>query len=178
MGGNSQRESGRGITRQGDVIYGADHQIAGWLAERIPGYKPDQGVRALGIMKRKKLVAAVSYERFNGVHIEASIAAEPGSRWADRSTLFHIFNYPFNQLGVKAISVTVPMSNLQSLNLATKLGFEPEALIAFAAQDGSTLVVLKQFKHACRWIQPHGKIKRTTTELTGSTGNGDSRSAA
>jgi len=44
------------------------------------------------------------------------------------------------------------MTNLASLNLATKLGFEIEAMVKFAAHDGSPLVVLKLFRDACRWI--------------------------
>lgn len=168
MGGNREHESRGSIVRVGDVIFGADKQIAGWVASKIEGYKPDEGARALGVIKGKNLVAGVVYERWNGVHLEASIAAEPRSGWADRRVLHAIFFYPFVTLDCRAISVTVPMSNLPSLNLATKLGFEVEALVKYAAHDGSTLVVLKMFRENCKWIGDHGK--RQQKQLTKRTG--------
>jgi hypothetical protein len=142
------------------VIFGADRQVAGWVTEKIEGYQADEGARALGVIKGDKMAAGVVYERWNGVHVEAAIAAEPRSGWADRRTLHAIFYYPFVTLDCRAISVSVPMSNLPSLNLATKLGFEVEALIKYAAHDGSTLVVLKMFRENCKWIGDYGKEGR------------------
>lgn len=149
-------------TLVGNVLFGFDQEVAAWVAERIPGFTPSADARALGVVgKDTNLIAGVVYERWNGVHVEASIAAEsPG--WASRGTLFRLFNYPFNQLNCEAISVLVPSSNHQSLNLATKLGFEPEAMVKFAAHDGSSLVVLKMFKDNCMWIGDHGKRKQCT----------------
>lgn len=159
MGGIGTDAGGHSITRVGDVIYGMDNLVARWVAKRIPSYQVSPGSRAIGIAKGDDLVAGVVYERWNGVHIEASIAAERGSAWASRSALFAMFYYPFVTLNCEAISVLVPASNLESMNLATKLGFEPEALIKYAAHDGSTLVVLKQFREQCRWLR-HGQGKQ------------------
>lgn len=153
MGGAGQPEGGCSITRVGDVIFGADRQVAGWVASRIPDFEASASARALGVIKGSHLVAGVVFERWNGVHIEAAIAAEPRASWADRKTLRSLFHYPFVTLDCLAISVSVPVSNLLSLNLATKLGFEPEALIKYAAHDGSALVVLKMLRENCRWIK-------------------------
>jgi site-specific recombinase XerC len=147
--------------RIGNVVYGADRLIAEWVGQRIPGYVQTPGVAALGVIKGNKVVAGVTYERCNGVNIEASIAAEPGSGWADRHTLFHIFAYPFLQLGVEAVTVLVPMDNLSSLNLATKLGFNHVALIPFAAHGGGPLVVLQMYREQCRWLR-HGQGQHGT----------------
>ncbi len=140
----------------GDVAFGADDAVLAFLAERIAGFEPTPGAVALGVLKQGRLVAGAAYERFNGVHVEASIAAEPGSRWASRRTLFALFDYPFGQLGCRAVTVTVPATNLRSLNLALKLGFAPCAYVPFAARDGSTLVVLQMERSQCRWIG-HGQ---------------------
>jgi len=145
----------------GNVVFGFDREVAQWVAQRIIGFSPSPDAKALGVVSNGELVAGVVYERWNGVHVEASIAAN-GQVWATRSTLFRIFHYPFNQLGCEAISVLVPSSNIPSLNLATKLGFEPEAIVRFAAHDGSSMVVLKMFKDKCKWIGDHGKRQQST----------------
>lgn len=134
------------------VIYGADAQVIRWIAERIDGYVGAPDARALGVVRGETLAAAVTYENFNGVHVEACIAAEPGSAWASRRVLAHLFGYPFHQLGCRAISVSMGMDNLPSINLATKLGFKPEAIVKYAAPSGADLLVLKMFREDCRWI--------------------------
>lgn len=159
MAEDRQHEAGRSLIIADSVLYGADMQVARWLARRVANYSPTPAVRALGILKGGKLVAGVAYEHFNGVHVEAVIAGE-GGRWASRPVLRRIFGYPFEQLGVAAISVSVPMSNLASLNLATKLGFQPEALVTFAAHDGGTLVILKAFRNTCEWLGDNGQEKQ------------------
>lgn len=144
----------------GNVLFGFDADVSAWVAQRIPGFTPTKDARALGVVRDERLIAGVVYERWNGVHVEASIAVDhPG--WATKDTMFRIFSYPFNQLGCVAISVIVPSSNIQSLNLATKMGFEPEALVKYAAHDGSSLVIMKMFKENCRWIG-NGKRRRST----------------
>lgn len=163
MGGNHQHESRSGLTRLGDVVYGADDQIATWVGRSIPGYFPSAGAKALGVIKGGELVAGVVYERCNGVHCEVSITARRRSQWADRRTLFALFDYPFGQLGCEALTVTVPLTNLRSLNLATKLGFERIAIIPYAAHDGSALVVLQMYQDTCKWIGRHGKRQQSTS---------------
>lgn len=163
MGRDHQRQGGNSLIFSGAVLYGADAAIAKWVGDQIEGYIAMPGATALGVVKEGRLVAGVVYERCNGFHVEASIAARPGSVWADRSTLFKLFDYPFGQLGVEAITVTVPGSNLASLNLALKLGFEPQAYVAFAAHDGSPLVVLQQYRNTCRWVNRDGQRQERST---------------
>lgn len=157
MGRDHGTGRARRVVRWGRVLYGADSEIITWVAARVPGYVIQPGAVALGVVRGGKVVAGVVYERCNGAHIEVSIAAVPGSRWADRTTLFRLFAYPFLDLGLEAITVLVAMSNLDSLNLATKLGFERVALVPFAATDGTPLVVLQMYRERCRWIG-HGQI--------------------
>lgn len=139
------------------VLYGADRQIGRWLEGRIQGYRPTPDMRALGVVRGETLAAAVSYENFNGVHVESCIAAVPGSNWASRAVLHHLFAYPFLQLGARAISVSAGIDNLPSINLATKMGFKPEAIIKYAAPSGADMVVLKMFREDCRWIVPRAR---------------------
>lgn len=156
--------AGGRLIRGGAVIYGADREVCQWVAKRIPDFEFTPRATALGIVAAGKLVAGIVYDNFNGFHVQASIAARPGSRWASRDTLHRMFAYPFLTLGCEAVTVTVPMTNLESLNLATKLGFKPQCYIKFAAFDGSPLVVLQAYRDTCRWL-----IDRGSGESPGST---------
>lgn len=157
MGPDCEHEGGNRVTLVGRVLFGADDLVIRWAGRAIPGFIPSPGAKALGVVHHGNLVAGVIYERFNGVHMEVAITARTGSPWASRQALKHLFGYPFVQMGCVAISALVPMSNLASLNLATKLGFEPEAYVKYAAPDGSPMVVLKMFRENCRWIDQHGQ---------------------
>lgn len=151
----------------GGLLYGADRQVGRWIADRIEGYSYDPWAPAIGVVRDRRLVAGASYDRFNGVHVEASIAAEPGSRWANRTILRGLFAYPFLTLGCEAISVIIPMSNVPSLRLARGLGFRGEAIIRLAAHDGGDLVILKMFRDGCKWIDRHGQEgRRKRTEIS------------
>lgn len=162
MGKNPEPSRDGRLTRIGAVVYGADLEVGTWVARQIPGYLLLPGARALGVIKGNKLVAGVIFERCNGFHVEASIAAVPGSGWADRSTLFHLFHYPFVTLGCEAVTLTIGGTNLPSLNLATKLGFTPIAQVPFAAHDGSPLIVLQMYRDQCGWIENGQGQKRGT----------------
>lgn len=157
MGETRQTDGQRRIVRAGDVLFGADDLVTRWVSKRIPGFRCNGLQRALGIIEGEDLVAGVVYDNYNGIHCEASIAADRIGRWASRRTLHTIFAYPFIQLDCQAISVVVPSSNIASLNLATKLGFEPEAIVRFAAHDGSSLVILKMLRETCKWVLTDGK---------------------
>lgn len=141
---------------RGRVLFGADKLVAQWVQARIPAMQCPTGTAALGVVHDGDLIAGVTYSNFNGVHLEVAIAADTGKPWASRQTLKHLFGYPFVQLQCEAISVLVPGTNLESLNLATKLGFEMEAIVKYAAPDASPLIVLKMFRDSCRWIDRHG----------------------
>lgn len=162
MGRDRERQGGRGVIVKGSVLYGADEAVIEWVGRQIEGYVPMEGATALGVVKAGRLVAGVVYERCTGFNVEASIAAAPHVPWADRSTLFKLFDYPFRQLGVEAITVTVPGSNLPSLNLALKLGFAAQAYVPFAAPDGSPLIVLQQYRNTCRWVNRDGQRQQST----------------
>lgn len=152
MAEDREHEGGRGVVIHDRVLFGADDLVSRWVAARIPQFQPTEHRVALGVIVGEDLAAGVVYDGFNQVHCEVAIAAEASTPWASRAALRHLFGYPFVQLGLRAMSVRVAATNLESLNLATKLGFTPEAFIRFAAPDGSDLVILKMHADTCRWI--------------------------
>ena len=166
MDGNRLPDGGNRLRRLGNVLYGADAEVAEWVGRAIPGYIRSPDAKALGIIRDGRIVAGAVFERFNGVHCEVTITARPGVAWADRRTLFALYHYVFVQLDCLALSAVIPASNLPSLNLCTKLGFQPVAYVRFAAPDGGPLVILQQERDSCRWLS-YGQ-KQQSTGGTGS----------
>ncbi len=162
MGPDRPAEGRDALTIVDGVLYGADDLVKQWVAQHIVDFYVNPLSTALGVVEGDELIAGVVYERHNGIHLEVSIAADSTRPWASRAVLRRLFAYPFVQLECVAISCLVPMSNLASLNLATKLGFSPEAYVKFAAPDGSPMVVLKMLREQCRWIEGHGQGQQGT----------------
>ncbi|MEM1149290.1 MAG: hypothetical protein AAGI03_01865 [Pseudomonadota bacterium] len=155
MGENREHDRVPAVVQVHNTVFGADALMHRFLKHHIPWHQPTSDP-TIGVRKNGKLVAAVAYSDFNGAHMIATIAAVPGSGWADRTTLFTLFAYPFIQMECKAITVLVAASNPRSLNLATKLGFKGEAIVTYAAHDGTDLLVLKMKRGECRWLR-HGQ---------------------
>jgi RimJ/RimL family protein N-acetyltransferase len=78
------------------------------------------------------------------------IAGEEG--WATKGFLGLIFNYPFEQLGVKRITAPVAGNNTKSRLLMDRLGFILEATLAQAIPD-SDLLIYRMFKSDCKFLK-------------------------
>ena len=96
--------------------------------------------------------AGVAYCEWNGVNVVCHIASDRTRRWLTRQYLWTIFDYPFRQLNVNRITVTIGEGNMDSRRLAEHLGFELEATLKSAHPSGD-LLVYRMFKHSCRWLQ-------------------------
>lgn len=165
MGSTGVDRGGRRLILDGALVYGADQEIIQWVSGLVPGFQINPQSTAIGVIKRGELVAGLVYERCNGVNVEMSIGAKQRSGWADKAVLRGIFGYPFFQLGCRTITIVVAASNSASLSLVTRLGFEGEAIVRFAAHDGGDLVVLKMYREKCRWID-HGQGRRQLTKTS------------
>lgn len=125
--------------------------IGPWVASRIQGMQYIPG-SSTGIARVKdgKIVAGVLYESCNGVNVFAHIAVDPGG--INRKFLSVIFDYPFNQLGVKRITGVVASSNTAARKLDEHLGFELEAILTGAHPEGD-LLIYKMTVDKCRWLK-------------------------
>ena len=130
--------------------------IGPWVAEKTGGTWCYGRGSGLGKIKDGRLVAGVLYEDYNGANVVCHIRGEPG--WADRRFLGIIFDYPFNQLNVKRITVPVNSTNKESIKLVTHMGFTLESGLAQATPDGD-LLLFCLFKKDCKYIRgKYGKI--------------------
>lgn len=128
-----------------------DPEIVGpWVCARGGGTWTNGRGTAIGKLKDGKLIAGVLYEDWNGANIVEHIAAE--GNWACRRFLNVMFDYPFNQLGVRRITAPVAATNIKCINLVTRMGFTLECTLAQANPDGD-VHIFRMFKEECKYIR-------------------------
>lgn len=134
------------------MIFFDANVIGPWVSERagLPPYKPGSGA-AIGRIKDGKIVAGVLYEDCNGANVVCHIAGE-GKNWLNRRFLSIIFDYPFNQLGVKRITGYVLSTNKAAQRLDEHLGFEREFVMKDAHPDGDVIGYVMT-RDKCRWLK-------------------------
>lgn len=135
-----------------------DAEVVGpWVCARGGGTWTKGRGTAIGKLKEGRLIAGVLYEDWNGANIVEHIAAE--GDWACRRFLNVMFDYPFNQLGVKRITAPVASDNQKCINLVTKMGFTLECTLAQATPTAD-VHIFRMFKEECKYIR--GKYALST----------------
>ena len=104
----------------------------------------------IGWARAGALVAGVAYADWNGPNVVCHIASDGTRRWATREYLRVIFDYPFNQLRCKRITVCVGEGNGDSRRFVQHLGFRLESTLR-AAHPSGDLLVYAMFKEQCKW---------------------------
>jgi hypothetical protein len=102
-----------------------------------------------------ELKAGVTYDNYNGANIVAHISGI-GNWSSNRQFLWMIFDYPFNQLKVKRITLSIPSVNRLACRLAERLGFKIE-FIAEDAHPHGALRIYKMVRNDCRWLKLGGR---------------------
>jgi RimJ/RimL family protein N-acetyltransferase len=135
-----------------NLVLGLDPLVAKWVQERIPGARELTPHKAIGIADGTKLIAGVVFSNYHGYMIEVSIAATD-RRWANRRTLNVLFAYPFSQLKVRRLQVTIAKRNKYVRKFVQRLGFVYEGTGRQAWPDGGDACVYSMLRHECRWLK-------------------------
>lgn len=84
-----------------------------------------------------------------------SVTAHIGAweeNWLTRDLLWMMFDFPFNQLGVKRIFGQVNETNTHALTFDRKLGFREVARIDGVYDHGAACIVLRMDREDCRFL--------------------------
>jgi RimJ/RimL family protein N-acetyltransferase len=127
--------------------------VSEWLAELTGCAIPDKG-SAIGKLNADcdEIVAGVMYENYTGASVTATIAVTGGK--ASKDFLAAIFDYPFEQLGVKKIFAFVSDKNERSKSVVQRAGFVEEGRIK-DYYDGADAIVFACYRETCRWLTVH-----------------------
>jgi hypothetical protein len=130
-----------------------DSELVGkWVTEKAGG-RYTSGATGIGIVKDGVLQVGIMYDGFTGRGGSITMSSrcddpKATSRWF----YWAIFDYPFNQLGVKRCNVMVHENNARALKLNQKLGFSGDTVIKDYFPDGDA-VLLAMYKKDCRWLK-------------------------
>lgn len=72
-------------------------------------------------------------------------------RYMTRGVLWHVFYYPFVQLGCERVFCSVPSTNEKALALNRKFGFKDITRVPKAFPDGDC-VIQGMEREECRWL--------------------------
>lgn len=104
---------------------------------------------ALGCVINSELVAGVIYDKYNEVsmHIAIWIEGRPNAEF-----MHAMFDYPFNQIGVRKLVGLIYGTNDKSIRLAEHAGFIREGMITDYCAAGDMLIYTMT-KDQCRFIE-------------------------
>lgn len=101
-------------------------------------------------------MGGVFYSDYTGASIRVHMAGVT-PRWASPDLLWSGFDYPFTQLGVQMILVTVLSTNERALNIVRRLGFRELFRIRDAVRDGD-LVLLSMSRAECKYLRMRPRV--------------------
>lgn len=131
------------------VVTHNQEYLRAWV-ERMLFQKFGEEAKFIGQEKDGNLVAVVAFTNF----IENACAmhiASVGENWMSRDLLWACFDYPFIKLEKKVILATLEASNEEAVRLNRHLGFQIEAVIKDAHENGD-LMIMSMRKEDCKWL--------------------------
>lgn len=132
------------------LLKGYDLEIAQWVANEL-GTTSFGDCVAIGLIHEGAIIAGVVYYCYRPPSIEMAIASK-SPKWCNRKTLRYLFNYPFNQLNCKRITVTVDSDKKDVQAFDERLGFVHEGTLRQAHPSGDA-EIYGMLKSECRWIK-------------------------
>lgn len=126
-------------------------EVVEWVARKTNEFGSFGSETGIGWSKDGAIVAGVVYADWNGPNVVCHIASDGSRRWLNRTYLWAMFDYPFNQLKANRITVCIGHGNTASRNFVVHLGFELETTLQAAHPTGD-LYIYRMWKKGCQWI--------------------------
>lgn len=143
----------------GAVIISSPARVFEFVSRFMP-MQPVGGMKGLGLERDGELIAGVLYEGFNGRNVWMHVAAVPGGHWMTRDYLRYCFSYPFDEMKVERVSGYVSASNAAAVRLDEHLGFQREAVLKGAAEDGADVLIYVMRRENCRFLRGRHGLER------------------
>lgn len=135
------------------LLYGHDRELSLWAGLRLGLGGPVRGVdpTAIGVVRNGVIVAAALFSNYQPPTIEITFVTST-PRWASRTAIKGIFEYPYVQLGCKRITAVTEACNKDARQFLERLGFKIEGRHpdAFPSGEGISYGLLR--KDAEWWL--------------------------
>lgn len=122
-----------------------------WVMSRAQGVFNPRTDHCIAVHRDGRIRGGVVFTGYLGSAIVVHMAGD-GTNWATRDFLWMVYDYSFNQLGVKKLIGLVQSSNLRAIAIDLRMGFRLEATISDIFPDGSDLLVLVMEKINAKWL--------------------------
>lgn len=106
----------------------------------------------LAFWDSRGLKVGLVYDGMPGSNIGMHIRARPGALWCHPKILYHIFAFPFKQLGTRRVTAPIEDGNEASVRTVQKLGFQLEGRLRKAATSGKDVLLYGMLREECRWL--------------------------
>lgn len=132
---------------------GSFPHIVEWMAKRMGKTRLDYGNHnVLWFADHIGTKVAFVYNLYQTPNIFIHVAAREGVLWAKRDILFHVFNYPFGQLGCLRVTTTAPSEDKRHIRLLEHGGFKQEGTLRNAERKGVDTLIFGMLREECRWL--------------------------
>jgi RimJ/RimL family protein N-acetyltransferase len=124
-----------------------------WVMRRIEGVFNAQTDHVVAMARDDgSVLGGVVFNHWSGAAIWIHMAGT-GGPWATPDFLWVVFDYAFNQLGVRKLIGPVASGNALAIAIDRKLGFRYETHLADMTPDGQDLLFMSMKREDCRWLR-------------------------
>jgi L-amino acid N-acyltransferase YncA len=123
-----------------------------WVMTRVGGVFNAKTDHVIALHRDGRICGGVVYTGYLGASIMVHMAGNE-TNWATPDFLWVIFDYAFNQLGVRKLIGLVPANNSRAISIDIRLGFRIEAKLTEMMVDGSDLLILSMRKSEAKWLR-------------------------
>jgi RimJ/RimL family protein N-acetyltransferase len=133
----------------------ADDRLLDWIAPRVGADASAwRGMaRALGVVIRGEVVAAMAVGAWERGNVEISFAAD-SPRWATRDTIRRLMAWPFRQLDCHRVTTRIAASNTRAIRFNEGIGFKREGVMRQASgPNGEDMIIFGMLRsEAPQWM--------------------------
>tara|TARA_R100001244_G_scaffold128631_1_gene99601 strand:+ start:463 stop:888 length:426 start_codon:yes stop_codon:yes gene_type:complete len=138
------------------IVTDEDGRIKSWIESRIRDITPRDfdNCSTLGVARNNELICGVAYWFWPNETCDVAIAAD-SPRWATKQTIFTLFAYPFEQIGVNRLQSLIHPKNKRSRHLCKGLGFTLEGKLRKFHKGKDMLIYgyLKEEFRRSKWCE-------------------------
>ena len=134
-----------------------------WIMQRVGGVFNETTDQSIAVHRGGVIRGGVVYTGFIHASIMVHMAGSEDN-WATRDFLWMVFDYAFNQLGVRKLIGLVASSNTRAISVDLRLGFRLEGRLTDCLPDpNDDLLILTMLKRDCRWLNVVPKHYRSNS---------------
>jgi hypothetical protein len=137
-----------------------------WVMMRVGSLFNPMLHHCIGLHRNGRVRGGVVFTDYIGAAIMVHMAGDE-TNWATRDFLWMVYDYAFNQLGVRKLLGTVAASNTRALAIDLRMGFHIETRIKDVLPDGGDLLILTMDRSDARWLKVKPRYYRSLMAVPG-----------